>query len=97
MKKTKRYEDGGAVGDAARSARLKVKDKRPADERADENRRGRGAVANVVNEAISDVQDRTITPVRKGLERASVGYKKGGYVRAADGIAQRGKTRGRVI
>ena len=26
-----------------------------------------------------------------------VGYKKGGYVRAADGIAQRGKTRGKIV
>ena len=26
-----------------------------------------------------------------------VGYKKGGYVRAADGCAQRGKTRGKIV
>lgn len=26
-----------------------------------------------------------------------VGYKKGGYVRAADGCAQRGKTKGRIV
>jgi hypothetical protein len=28
---------------------------------------------------------------------AEMGMRKGGYVRAADGIAQRGKTRGRIV
>ena len=33
----------------------------------------------------------------KGIGGKSLGLKKGGYVRSADGIAKRGKTKGRIV
>ena len=52
------------------------------------------------------VAERALEEVRREKEReqmgeaydkASKGYKGGGYVKAADGCAQRGKTKGRMI
>jgi hypothetical protein len=34
---------------------------------------------------------------KKNLGEGATKYAKGGYVRAADGIAQRGKTKGRIV
>lgn len=36
-------------------------------------------------------------PEKKKFGEGTTNYKKGGYVRAADGIAQRGKTKGRMV
>lgn len=53
--------------------------------------------------------DEKLSPIREGGEEAVKGmsegrmdamgnaYRKGGYVRAADGIAKRGKTRGKIV
>ncbi len=53
--------------------------------------------------------DEKLKPIREGGEEAVKGmsegrmdamgnaYRKGGYVRAADGIATKGKTRGRIV
>ena len=49
------------------------------------------------------MQDRSNKKAFEGGEKArkgamgSVGFKAGGYVRAADGIAKKGKTRGKII
>jgi hypothetical protein len=44
-----------------------------------------------MQEAKTDVEDEKVRSKIK-----SMGYSKGGYTRAADGIAQRGKTRGKM-
>lgn len=53
--------------------------------------------------------DEKLKPIREGGEEAVKGmsegrmdamgnaYRKGGYVRAADGIAKRGRTRGKIV
>lgn len=45
-----------------------------------------------VEEAIQEMKDAKDREKIRGM-----GFKKGGYVKAADGIAQRGKTRGTVV
>ena len=45
---------------------------------------------------VLDIFKRKDTPIKKARGGA-VKYKGGGYVKAADGIAKKGKTRGRMI
>jgi hypothetical protein len=42
-------------------------------------------------------QSLTSTEMPKSMDKSSSGYANGGYVRAADGCAQRGKTRGKLV
>jgi hypothetical protein len=47
-----------------------------------------------------DIFKRKDTPIPEPVKRAKGGpvkYKAGGYVKAADGIAKKGKTRGKVV
>jgi hypothetical protein len=84
------------VGEGDRNAaqREKAADaKRESDAEMKRESRGVKKPANfgVLEEAKQEVKD---TQDREKIK--SMGYKKGGFVRAADGIAQRGKTRGKM-
>jgi hypothetical protein len=91
---------GGGIGAAhlmnkknERDAEEKDKNQRESDAEMKRESRGVKKPANfgVLEEAKQEVKD---TQDREKIK--SMGYKKGGFVRAADGIAQRGKTRGKM-
>ena len=91
---------GGGIGAAhlmkkkdERDAEQNDKNQREADAEMKRESRGVKKPANfgVLEEAKQEVKD---TQDREKIK--SMGYKKGGFVRAADGIAQRGKTRGKM-
>lgn len=70
-----------------------AQDKREADAEMKRESRGIPKPANfdAMQESIQDAKD---AKDRKKI--SDMGYKKGGFVRAADGVAQRGKTRGKM-
>jgi hypothetical protein len=70
-----------------------AQDKREADAEMKRESRGIPKPANfdAIEESKRDAQD---AKDRKKI--SDMGYKKGGFVRAADGVAQRGKTRGKM-
>jgi len=52
----------------------------------------------VAERAMEEVRrERERTQMGEAYDKAMKGYKGGGYVKAADGCAQRGKTKGRMI
>jgi hypothetical protein len=88
---------GGGIGAAHLMNKKEEQDaqnKREADAEMKRESRGVQKPANfgVIDEAKQDVKD---AADRKKIK--SMGYKNGGFVRAADGIAQRGKTRGKMV
>jgi hypothetical protein len=92
---------GGGIGAAhlmkkkdERDAEQNDKNQREADAEMKRESRGVKKPANfgVLEEAQQEVKD---TQDREKIK--SMGYKNGGYVRAADGIAKRGKTRGKMV
>lgn len=63
---------------------------------------GRGSVAKPRKEKpnlfeMTDAQRNALTPAQLRKYGSDATFKKGGYVKAADGIASRGKTKGRMI
>jgi len=91
---------GGGIGAAhlinkknERDAEEKDRKQRDADAEMKRESRGVKMPANfgILEEAKQDVKD---TQDREKIK--SMGYKKGGFVRSADGVAQRGKTRGKM-
>jgi len=86
----------GRVGEGDRNAaqREKAADaKRTSDAEMKRESRGIKKPANfdAMQESIQDAKD---AKDRKKI--SDMGYKKGGFVRSADGVAQRGKTRGKM-
>jgi hypothetical protein len=57
----------------------------------EENEAPRKAISNAVTTAKNKASELV------GKAKKSLGMKKGGYVKAADGCAQRGKTKGRMV
>ena len=55
-------------------------------------RRSRESLGAGERQALEEAEDQKM---RERIE--SMGYKKGGYVKAADGCAKRGKTRGKMV
>ena len=53
------------------------------------------APRKAISEAFSAAKNKASELV--GKAKKSMGMRTGGYVRAADGIAQRGKTRGKIV
>lgn len=52
----------------------------------------------VAERAMEEVRrERERTQMGEAYDKAMKGYKGGGYVKAADGCAQRGKTKGRMV
>ena len=68
---------------AKQDARERKEDKEQAKLKAEERKE---------NEAPRKALSDTFNAIKKKL-----GFKKGGYVKAADGCAQRGKTRGKMV
>ena len=88
---------GGGIGAAHlmnKKEERDAQDKREADAEMKRESRGVKKPANfgVLEEAQQEVKD---TQDREKIK--SMGYKKGGFVRAADGIAKRGRTRGKMV
>ena len=91
---------GGGIGAAhlinkknERDAEEKDRNQRDADAEMKRESRGVKMPANfgILEEATQDAKD---AKDRKKI--SDMGYKKGGFVRSADGVAQRGKTRGKM-
>jgi len=91
---------GGGIGAAhlinkknERDAEEKDRKQRDADAEMKRESRGVKMPANfgILEEATQDAKD---AKDRKKI--SDMGYKKGGFVRSADGVAQRGKTRGKM-
>ena len=85
----------GAAGYADyKLTKQREQDKSEADAEMKRESRGIKKPANfdAMEESKRDAQD-----ARDRKKISGMGYKNGGFVRAADGIAQRGKTRGRMV
>jgi hypothetical protein len=87
----------GQVGRGDREAAKREQEdaaKREADAEMKRESRGIQKPSNfdAMEESKRDAQD-----ARDRKKISSMGYKNGGYVRAADGIAKRGRTRGKMV
>jgi hypothetical protein len=64
---------------------------------AEQEARARAIVEEAKMQAQTDAAHKAATPRSMGTYKEPEKKAKGGYVAAADGIAQRGKTRGRMV
>jgi len=79
-------------GGGAGAGRGKVNPPTVEERKMQARRRQRQEMTPGEREMVEEVEDQKM---REKVE--SMGYRSGGYVKAADGCAQRGKTKGRII